>query len=109
MMLGARHEAPPYSRLTRLSRTLSRFSYTLYLAHMPLLLFLASVTVHDTRWLPGRASLTVATMIFAIVLAYAWALAALTEFHTDSVRGWVERLLHMRRDNPTPHERALAS
>jgi peptidoglycan/LPS O-acetylase OafA/YrhL len=109
MMLGARQAAPKHSLFTRGSRALSRFSFTLYVSHMPLLLFVVSLTVHDKRWIPGPVPLIFAVAIFALVLVYAWVVAASTEFRTDRVRGWIEKRLGLRRDDPTPHERALAT
>jgi peptidoglycan/LPS O-acetylase OafA/YrhL len=73
----------------RLSHELARFSYTLYVVHMPFLILLAALTVGDRRWVPGPAHIVEAFCVLAVVLAYAYGVASLTEFHTD---GWRRRV-----------------
>lgn len=89
ILLGAMHEAKP-SLAGKLSRATARFSFTLYVAHTPILLFLVAVLAHDTRWVPGVKSGSLALAVLAVVVAYAWLLASVTEFKTDRVRAWVE-------------------
>lgn len=75
----------------RFSRVLASFSFTLYVAHLPLLLLLTSLLEGDGRWQPGWDSLSLGTTVLAMTLAYSYALAALTEFRTEGVRKAIER------------------
>ncbi|MGB6134007.1 MAG: acyltransferase [Acidobacteriaceae bacterium] len=74
----------------RFARSTAGFSYTLYLVHLPLLVFIASVTVGDSRWQPKSVHILTALLILAVAIGYAWLVAFLTEFRTADVRRWVE-------------------
>jgi peptidoglycan/LPS O-acetylase OafA/YrhL len=74
----------------RTSRTGARFSYTLYVVHMPFLLLLAAMTVHSNRWSPSFPNLTIGLCELALTILYAFLVARATEFHTDQVRRWIE-------------------
>jgi len=89
VLLGAMDEAK-HTLTCKVSRASARFSFTVYVAHTPILLFLVAVLAHDTRWVPGVISGSVALVALAIVLVYAWLLASVTEFRTDRVRAWAE-------------------
>jgi peptidoglycan/LPS O-acetylase OafA/YrhL len=89
-LLSATGEAKP-SFSHRCGRELARFSYTLYVVHMPLFLLLAARTVGNRRWFPDLSHLALAGGIFLLVVAYAYGIAMLTEFHTDTWRRWIER------------------
>jgi len=78
---------------TQLPRGLARFSYTLYLVHMPLLYLITSFLVPGAGWTPNARTLAIAFAVWLSILAYAWFIASLTEFHSDQVRSWVERRL----------------
>ena len=90
VMLSAGSESRP-SAGERFSRGLARFSYTLYVAHMPLCVLLAALLVGDSRWWPTGAHLLGGVGVFGILLGYAYALAWMTEFRTAKLRGWLER------------------
>ncbi len=109
VLLGARDLAPAKSLFTRTARNLSRFSFTLYVVHMPLLMLLASQTVHNSRWIPSVHTLLVAGAVGLFTISCAWGIAAITEFRTDRVRSWMERRIGLQRDAPSPHEQALAN
>ncbi|HEX8393772.1 MAG TPA: acyltransferase family protein [Longimicrobium sp.] len=85
---GAR--PPAYARA---GSTVAAFSFTLYLAHMPLVIFLAAVLTRNgaARWQPDTLHLALLVPLTLLVLAYAWALAQVTEARTVQVRHWVER------------------
>jgi peptidoglycan/LPS O-acetylase OafA/YrhL len=78
------------SASVRLSRTLSSFSYTLYVAHTPLLVLITALLLGERRWTPDATHLTIATVILLGVIAYAWALATCTEIHTHHVVAWIK-------------------
>jgi peptidoglycan/LPS O-acetylase OafA/YrhL len=81
---------------TRVSHALARFSYTLYVVHMPFLLLLTAYFAGDARWQATPAHLIGALGILGLTLLYAWLVAWLTEFRTDTVRRWVEARLGAR-------------
>jgi len=92
-ILSARRRAAD-SAFTRFSRNISRFSYTLYVVHMPALLFLTALFAGFQVWSPTDIPHhLMALSILATVLVYAWIVAAFTEFRTDRVRRWAEKLL----------------
>jgi peptidoglycan/LPS O-acetylase OafA/YrhL len=112
VLLSAR-EAASGGWADRLARASARFSYTLYLVHMPLLVLLAGFLVHDKRWQPTGMHVLVGGSVFACLLVYAWLVASFTEFRTDLMRARVERTLGMRpatiRENKTaPQEATMA-
>ncbi|QHS52118.1 acyltransferase [Edaphobacter sp. 12200R-103] len=101
-ILSARERAAD-SRFTHFSRNISRFSYTLYVVHMPALLFLTALFAGYNLWSPtDLRHHAMALVILAAVLLYAWIIATFTEFRTDRVRRWVENLLGADR----PHQKS---
>ena len=80
----------------RVSRGLARSSYTLYLVHMPLLVFIRGLCPGD-RWQPDAWAVLHLLIICATVWVYAQWFARLTEFRTDRLRGWAKA----RRGSPT--------
>jgi peptidoglycan/LPS O-acetylase OafA/YrhL len=91
-LLSALTPAVPSPRV-RISRDLARFSYTLYVVHTPFLLLLVAIFIGDTRWNPSPAHLFAALGILLLTLLYAYGVASITEFHSDRIRRWCERLL----------------
>lgn len=79
---------PVSPRLARLAPKLAGFSYTLYLAHLPLLVFGAAaiVAAGGARWQPNALSLAACAAIAAAVMAYAYGLSRLTEAKTAWLR-----------------------
>ena len=78
----------PSPRLARLAPKLAGFSYTLYLAHLPPLVFGAAaiVAAGGARWQPDAVSLAAAAAIAMAVFAYAYGLSRLTEAKTAWLR-----------------------
>jgi len=92
-VLSARERAAD-SGFTHFSRNISKFSYTLYVVHMPALLFLTALFAGYGLWSPTDIRHhAMALAILATVLVYAWIVARFTEFRTDRIRRWVENLL----------------
>jgi peptidoglycan/LPS O-acetylase OafA/YrhL len=77
-------------------RGLARFSYSLYALHTPLLVFLTSLMVGDSRWAPTPGHIALALAPLAATIIYAYAIAWGTEFRTDQVRFRVEHLFGLR-------------
>ena len=79
-----------YSRIVRL---LAGFSYTLYLLHFPLLLFLKAWLVPSQRWQPDFAHLGYGLAIGLGALGFAWVVSLFTEGKTSIARRWMRRML----------------
>ncbi|SEC38337.1 acyltransferase family protein [Terriglobus roseus] len=107
VFLSDRQTARERAPLSQFSRGISRFSFTVYVVHMPLLMLLASLTVGDGRWVPSPRSVATAVAVLLSTLVYAWLIASLTEFHTDHMRQQIERLLGMRVTRPSQHQKTL--
>ncbi len=88
MELGRHH--PNYLKV---ARVLAGFSYTLYVFHFPLLLFLRAWLVPFDRWLPNTPHLFYGLIIGMVVLVFAWSLSAITEKKTAVVRGWIDTMI----------------
>jgi peptidoglycan/LPS O-acetylase OafA/YrhL len=71
------------------------FSYSLYVLHFPLLLFLRAWLVPGNRWQPDAAHLLYGLEIGTLVLAFSWLVARVTEFKTREAREGVRKLLHI--------------
>lgn len=65
-------------------------SYTLYVTHMPVLVFIAAWLGH--RWFPHPRYLPVAFGILLLPILYAWVVSMLFEKNTDRVRKKIEVL-----------------
>ena len=92
-MVGARRPIEQETTPVRVIRTLARFSYTLYVVHLPLLVLLLAAFAGSARSQPGTESILAAVLLLAAVVAYAFGVAWLTEFRTDRVRQALERRL----------------
>lgn len=90
--------AQPARRGRGIPARLAGFSYTLYLVHMPLLVFLSALVAGNgaARWQPDAAHLLLLAPVSALVLGYAYGVAQLTEERTAQVRRWVVRMLARR-------------
>jgi len=75
---------------TKVSRSLARSSYTLYVVHVPFLVLLTALLSGGGRWVPDMPHIFKALAMLAITLLYAHLVASITEFHTDSIRRWIE-------------------
>jgi peptidoglycan/LPS O-acetylase OafA/YrhL len=91
--------------MARFNRFMADFSYSLYLIHFPLMLFLLGA-LHATGQFPGIASGYRATdpqglflygLVIALVLLSAWAFAQATEQQTARAREWLKARLQRRR------------
>jgi peptidoglycan/LPS O-acetylase OafA/YrhL len=95
VLLSASHRTEPRSSRVVACRGLARFSYTLYAVHSPVLVFCVALILGNTRWVPTPLHVLSALGIWAIVLAYAYGLASLTEFRTGAIRTRLEGLFRL--------------
>lgn len=72
------------SRFGKLAHLAASFSYTLYLAHLPVLVFFCAWLAR--RWQPDFIHSLYGLVIAACVLAYAFTLSRFTEARTEQVR-----------------------
>jgi peptidoglycan/LPS O-acetylase OafA/YrhL len=86
------------STYSHLAKSLAGFSYTLYLVHLPFLVFLRALLIHtDQRWPPSLEHGLLFCLICLLTITYAYGIATVTEFRTDSIRHWVEGLTRLSR------------
>lgn len=81
--------SPPSStRYHRAANTMAGFSYTLYLTHYPVLVFIQAALVRHgfEGWSLTPMHGIYALMITSGVLLYSWLIAQVTEVHTTAVR-----------------------
>lgn len=77
-----------------LARWLSRISYTLYLVHVPFLVFMSATLVGSVaRWQMDLLHAVGGCIMFVLTLAYAYMIWCLAERHTDRVRKRLRLLL----------------
>lgn len=69
------------------------FSYSLYVLHFPLLLFLRALIAPPQRWQPNGAHLLYGSLIGMLVLASIWTISLFTENKTRVARNWIRRML----------------
>jgi peptidoglycan/LPS O-acetylase OafA/YrhL len=81
---GAREDVSP--AYANAAKTLSGFSYTLYLTHFPVLLLLRGLLDPQGNWQPDLLHLLGGLGIALLMLAYAYFVAEFTEARTASVR-----------------------
>jgi peptidoglycan/LPS O-acetylase OafA/YrhL len=89
-MLSATDHAAQDTLFSRFSRSVARSSYTLYIVHVPFIILLTSLFLGDRRWVPDTQHIFKGLAILAATMLYAYLVASLTEFHTDSIRRWIE-------------------
>jgi peptidoglycan/LPS O-acetylase OafA/YrhL len=87
------------------SDALAAMSYTLYLAHMPVLMFVAGVVRRGARLNPTAMPLLFYSVVCMLVVLYAWAISRCTEAHTGVLRRYLMGLLRVRDGRPAPGPR----
>lgn len=68
------------------SDLLASFSYSLYLVHMPFMLFLRATLIKSERWPLDFQHLCYGFLVLLVIMSYAWMVAQLTEKQTPKVR-----------------------
>ncbi len=77
---------------TRVARVLAGFSYSLYVLHFPLLLFLRAWLAPPQRWHPDAPHLALGFAIGVATLGFAWLVSLFTENKTRAVRNWMRNV-----------------
>lgn len=88
VVLGCSRTPMPHT-YDRLAKRISHSSYTLYLVHLPMVVFIAAITetvFHQQRWLPNASHLFICGGIFVVIMLYAQFVWFMFEKHTDAVR-----------------------
>lgn len=80
--------AQPACRTTshKAVRSFAKFSYTLYVFHIPALALAAAVILRGSRWLPTGFHLLEGAGVLISVILGAYLLACVTEFRTEELR-----------------------
>ncbi|MBL8550293.1 MAG: acyltransferase [Hyphomonadaceae bacterium] len=81
---------------------LAGISYTLYLVHFPVILFIVTVWITPHQWAFGPTGLAVFASVFAAALAAAWGVWWLFERHTDAVYAALSGRAASSRNGPLP-------
>lgn len=100
IVLSATHRASPDSVFTKISRSLARSSYTLYVVHVPFAVLLVALLSDGSRWTPDGLHIFKGLAILAVILLYAYLVASVTEFHTETIRRWIETRLGLAKKPP---------
>lgn len=77
----------------KVAHLLAGFSYSLYVLHFPLLLFLRAWLAPSHRWQPDALHLFYGLIVGVATLLFAWIVAAFTEKKTHVVRDWMDTLI----------------
>jgi len=85
VLLHDRRPAEP-GRYVKVAKLLAGLSYTLYVTHLPFLVFLRAALVPDAPWLPDPFHVGVGVVIALVALGYAFVVFRLAEAKTDRVR-----------------------
>ena len=85
--------AAPAGLYASAARWSANMSYSLYLVHLPMLVFLQAMMSPDARWIPSLRSLALALVALCAVFVYAVGIYAAFESNTNGVRRRVRRIL----------------
>lgn len=78
------------------------FSFSLYVLHLPPLVFLHALLWHRgiEKWQPSVQAIAIGLLICFAAIAYAYIVSRFTEAHTDKVRRWVKQTLMSKTPAP---------
>jgi peptidoglycan/LPS O-acetylase OafA/YrhL len=82
-----------FLKLFKYAKIIAEFSYTLYLLHLPLLVFLKSWLSPNHRWQPNFSTFILAIIILLTILAYAFFISLITEAKTTGLRNYLKNIL----------------
>jgi peptidoglycan/LPS O-acetylase OafA/YrhL len=92
LLYSVAHARQPVRNMAyqHLATGFSKFSYTLYLVHLPFLTFLTALFISPWRaWPKDTLHLVGAVLLVVAAYAYAWGIYLLFERNTDQLRAWV--------------------
>jgi peptidoglycan/LPS O-acetylase OafA/YrhL len=78
---------------SRAAQFLAGFSYSLYVLHFPLLVFVRAWLVPPQRWQSDVPRLTYGVVLGMATLGFAWLVSVVTEKNTRTVRNWIKRMI----------------
>jgi peptidoglycan/LPS O-acetylase OafA/YrhL len=81
-----------------LAKCLAGFSFSLYVLHLPFLVFLRSCLTYDHGWPPDVRHWLYSMGLMAAVMLYAFFVSLITEANTDRTRNWI--ISHFRNRPP---------
>jgi peptidoglycan/LPS O-acetylase OafA/YrhL len=81
------------SAYPRAAHFLAGFSYSLYVLHFPLLVFLRAWLVPPQRWQPDVLHLTYGVFLGMAILGFASLVSVFTERNTRAARSWMKRMI----------------
>ncbi len=81
-----------------IAHQMAAFSYTLYLTHMPFIVFIHAAInqQYQAKWQPDPLHLSYGVGLACLAIAYAWGIAQLTEARTDVVRRKIQSSLTLQ-------------
>ena len=79
----------------RTVHALANFSYSLYLLHVPLLVFLTAVFLKNERWQPDLLHLFYGMLLFVVIILYAYGISCFTEAKTHVLKNWMTNGLNL--------------
>lgn len=80
-------QSAPGALYTKAARALSNISYSLYLIHVPVLIFLNALIIRQGgRWQPTAGHILLGACVVALVFSYTYGIWYLTEAQTSQVR-----------------------
>lgn len=85
-----RREAGGLGAYSVVAGVLAGCSYTLYVSHLPVIVFLRSLWTLERPWTLDTWHWLCAALVCVGCLVYAFVLSRLTEAHTDRIRRWVK-------------------
>lgn len=78
---------------SRTAHSMAGFSYSLYVLHFPLLLFLRAWVAAPQRWQPDVTHLSYGAIIGAVTITFAWFVSTFTENKTGVARHWMREVI----------------
>ncbi len=78
---------------SRTANVVVGFTYSLYLCHFPLLIFLQSALLGGARWQPDLTHILLLGLIVLALCGYAWVFSRITEAKTSQFRRWITGVL----------------
>jgi len=89
LLYGLLHDPCPVSRLyQKFAAQIAGFSYTLYLTHLPMLVFFSAWTNHRRQ--PSGEGFLVPAGILCLTVTYSYVIAMIFEHNTDRIRKRLE-------------------